>query len=532
MSAAPPPDASVPAQLEAAPALVAAPPRRRVPPHRLGAFSAAIAAGAILVSALAPAVMAEIPLLASALVLLFVFGRYLLWPRLFPGRHALQLVDRERTRMLAAASALSLIAAALAWRRRIPGLADPPPPAELALGLLPLGCLLASVVALSALHRRIVDHALWRPPGDRQASWLRWVAPVLAALYLPAAGLASGWSTQWQARMIFADLGQGTGGWRPEPLDRALAAALAELLWASEPRTQEQLSRLRAQTEALLPGPDFTDVEALIETRLGLRPERRLATLGPGEESEATARFRTIAAGARRPFVGIWKARDRCRSPRLPDAQESLWLLANVCHPDDSAAAAEWLRGVTHPWLRPDSRWRFGAVWTVRPLPSEEGTVAADGSLLLQQAFGKPDQFEQEVLGQKAAPACAGRDWKVVHVWRPPTERGGATWEGGIALSRRTKVCWADPGQQTLRFGNACLRDGRVQLKVPIALVVRAVDAPAGPLLSPADRRLHADVFGKREGKRCLAPSPHLAVRQPFLLQSAGPEEGEVESGQ
>ncbi len=494
---------------------------RSLLPHRLGGFTACVAAGALLASALLPAVMPEIPLLGAGLLLLFLGGRYLLGPRLLPGRHALQLVDRPRSLMLALASLAALLAAGLAWRRRLPGFSPPPPLSEVAQVVAPLLALVLAATVLSRLHRRIVDQTLWSPPGQVQTA-LRWVAPVLAALYLPAAIQVSRLSDRWQARLLFDSLGRGTVDPRAQPVRDELAAPLADLLWVSEPRTAEQKARLQAQTRLLLSdGRRFQAVRAAIERRLGTQPDRWLATLRPGEEAEATARLASIAAGAHRPFAGAWLERDACQPPRGPAEQEWVWLLANVCHPQDPAAAIDWWKRVTHPWLRPEKQWSFrGLVWTARDLPAEDGAATVDGSRLLQQPFADPDRFEQEVLGRQMTSSCADRDWKVVHVWRPPGGAGGAVWEGGIALSRRTRVCWEDGAQQRLRFGNSCLRDGRARLKVPIVLVIRAAAPPAGAGLAPGDRRLHTDVFGRRQGSRCQAPTANLAVRPIFMLES------------
>jgi hypothetical protein len=500
-------------------------------PHRLGGFTAAVAGGAILASALLPGVMPEIPLVASALLVLFVFVRYVLGPRLLPARHALQLVDRERTLLLALACGMAMAAAALAWRRRLPDFSEPPPLAEAALFLIPLLVLVLAVITLSRLHRQIVDHTLWTPAGSGFSASIRWVAPVLAALFLPVASAASGRSDRWQARVLFARIGHGMLDARSQPVAEDMAGPLADLLWASEPRTSDEKARLQAQTRLLLSdGRRFQNVRALIETRLGIQSERGLATLRPGEEAEATARFANIAAGARRPFVRIWQERqhgDVCQPPRGPVSQEWLWLLANVCQPADAAAAIDWWKRAIHPWLRPEKRWTFrGTAWTARDLPPEDGFAVVDGSRLVQQPFGEPDRFEEEVLGRQVVGPCAERDWKVVHVWRPPTDKGGAAWEGGIALSRRTRVCWEDSSQQKLRFGGSCLRDGRVRLKIPIVLVIRASSPPAGSGLGPADRRLHTDVFGRREGKKCQPPSQYLAVRPIFMLESTEGQDG------
>jgi hypothetical protein len=207
--------------------------------------------------------------------------------------------------------------------------------------------------------------------------------------------------------------------------------------------------------------------------------------------------------------------------------QEWLWLLANVCHAADVATAADWLRRVIHPWLRPEKRWTFrGTVWTARDLPAEDGAATVDGSRLVQQPFGEPDHFEEEVLGRQMTSSCAQTGWKVVHVWRPPSDKAGPVWEGGIALSRRTRVCWEDGAEQKLRFGNGCLRDGRARLKVPIVLVIRAAAPPAGAGLGPSERRLHADIFGRRQAGQCQSPGQNLAVRPIFMLESTEAQDG------
>jgi hypothetical protein len=450
-----------------------------------------------------------------------------IWPWRAPRRHALQLVDRPRARMVGLASALALVAAALAWRRRLPDFPDPPPVSELVRYGLPLLLLVFSALALAMLHRRIVDDTLWRQTGagGRLGRALRLVAPILALLYLPAAANVSRRSARWQAQLLFARLAQGTIDPRLEVARADLAGPLADLLWAAEPRTEQEEKQLRLQVRALLPERSrFRNVRRLIEIRLGTSAERGLATLGPGWEAEATARFQIIAAGARRPFVRLWQGKDGCESPPTSTSQEWLWLLARLCRPEDEAAAVRWQLAVTRTWLRPGSSWTFqGTAWTPRELPPLGGTTPADRTRLLQQEAGQPDEFDAQVLGRQTARACSDKQfWTVVHVWHPATSGKAASWDGGIALSRRTRACWTDPPGEGLSFGLACQKEGRAQLIVPIVLVARAVSTPARSPLPPEDRRLLNEVFGRSDGKTCHPPSQHLANRPIFLLEAGG----------
>lgn len=521
-------------------------------PHRLGALVILTAAAGILLSALQPGWLPEAVELSALVLIAFVLVRYLALPAVFSARLGLRLIDRVRSGMLLVACILAALAIAAARQRRLPSFAHHSF-AELAAMACPALPWLLPLVALWRMHPWIVRRFLWGWPRGRAsqgpnggvlaAGVLALAAPVLHAV---AVHLASAHSPHWGARTLYAAFLAD----RPPRIDggdlEAQGALLAELLWndgSPPPGTKPADGRVRRRVQRLL-GPMVgpldpaatssrhglqLEIRKRIERRLGLQANVSLAALPPGEAGAAAATelFRKGREGALRPFVRDWAEEGSCDSPRPDLRQEWLWLLANLCHRTDAAAARASYLAVVQPWLSPrDGRWQIrGATWEPLTLPVIKGAVPADAARLLHEEVAGKRSFAEEVLGSDTSPPCkADRLWKVTHLWTPPPRGAGepAGWAGAVAVARQLHACWADPRREKL-----VVRDcDRQPTRVPIpALPFVVIAKQGGPQPAGKDRpdlKTLVEIFGVPMDGICVPPAFPVTLLPAFVLQRGG----------